>query len=106
MTRARLLKFSKPSQRAQTEYELSLKHIRSDNGTEFKNTHIEDFLDEYGFTHAFSAAYTPQQNGVVQRKNRTLTEMARTMLTEYKTPIRFWVEEINSACHIINKVYL
>src|SRR3954470_8838363 len=107
MTRARLLKFSKLSQRElKTEYELSLKHIRSDNGTEFKNTHIEDFLDEYGFTHEFSASYTPQQNGVVKRKNRTLIEMARTMLAEYKTPIRFRAEAINTACHIINKVYL
>ena len=89
--------------RAQTKYELSLKHIRSDNGTEFKNTHIEDFLDAHGFTHEFSATYTPQQNGVVERKNRTLIEMDRTMLAEYKTPIRFWAEAINTACHIINK---
>src|SRR3954468_734425 len=98
--------FKSFAKRAQTEYELSLKHIRSDNGTEFKNTHIEDFLDDHGFTHEFSAAYTPQQNGVVESKNRTLTEMARTMLTEYKTPIRFWAEAINTACHIINRVYL
>src|SRR4051812_31334825 len=87
------------AKRAQTKYEVSLKHIRSDNGTKFKNTHIEDFLDAYGFTHEFSAAYTPQQNGVVERKNRT-------MLAEYKTLIRFWAEAINTACHIINKVYL
>jgi len=57
--------FTSFAKRAQIEYDLKLKHIRSDNGTEFKNTHIEDFLDEYGFTHEFSAAYTPQQNGVV-----------------------------------------
>src|SRR3954466_3606746 len=94
------------AKRAQTEYELSLKHIRSDNGTEFKNTHIKEFLDEYGITHEFSAAYAPQRNGVVERKNRTLIEMARTMLVEYKTPIRFWAKAINIACHIINKVYL
>src|SRR3954451_1344726 len=94
------------AKRAQTEYEVSLKHVRSDNGTEFKNTNIVDFLDEYGFTHEFSVAYTPQQNGVVERKNRTLIEMARTMLVEYKTPIRFWAKAINTACHIINKVYL
>src|SRR4051794_33674671 len=98
--------FKSFAKRAQTEYELSLKHIRSDNGTEFKNTHIEDFLDDHGFTHEFSTAYTPQQNGVVERKNRTLIEMARTMLAEYKTPIRFWAEAINTACHNINKVYL
>ena len=83
-----------------------MKHIRSDNGTEFRNTDIEDFLDDYGITHEFSAAYTPQQNGVIERKNRTLIEMNITMLAEYKTPIRFWVEAINTVFHIINKVYL
>src|SRR3954470_13154737 len=98
--------FTSFAKRAQVEYDSKLKHIRSDNGTELKNTHIEEFLDDYGFTHEFSAAYTPQQNGVVERKNRTLIEMARTMLAEYKTPIRFWAEAINTACHIINKVYL
>ena len=50
--------------------------------------------------------YTPQQNGVVERKNRTLIEMARTMLAEYNTPLRWWAEAINTACHIINRVYL
>src|SRR3954464_4064926 len=98
--------FTSFAKRAQVEYDSKLKHIRGDNGTEFKNTHIEDFLDKYGFTHEFYVAYTPQQNGVVERKNRTLIEMARTMLVEYKTPIRFWAEAINTACHIINKVYL
>src|SRR3954466_16142418 len=63
--------FTSFAKRAQVEYDSKLKHIRSDNGTEFKNTHNKDFLDDYGFTHEFSAAYTPQQNGVVERKNRT-----------------------------------
>src|SRR4051812_40230607 len=71
--------FKSFAKRDQTEYELSLKHIQSDNGTEFKNIHIEDFLDDHGFTHEFSATYTPQQNGVVERKNRILIEMARTI---------------------------
>src|SRR4051812_2546225 len=71
--------FKSFAKRDQTEYELSLKHIRSDNGTELKNTHIEEFLDDHGFTHEFSAAYTSQQNGVVERKNRILIEMARTI---------------------------
>lgn len=63
-----------------------IKKIRSDNGTEFKNTNVEDFLDEEGILHEFAATYTPQQNGVVERNNRTMLEMARTMLDEYKTP--------------------
>jgi hypothetical protein len=59
-----------------------------------------------GVTHEFSAPYTPQQNGVVERKNRTLIDMARTMLGEFKTPERFWSEAVNTACHAINRVYL
>jgi transposase InsO family protein len=50
--------------------------VRSDNGTEFKNTGVEEFLGEEGIKHEFSVPYTPQQNGVVERKKRTLIEAA------------------------------
>jgi hypothetical protein len=80
--------------------------VRSDNGTEFKNTLVEEFLDEEGIKHEFSAPYTPQQNGIVERKNRTLIDMARTMLDEYKTSNIFWCEAVNTACHAINRLYL
>jgi transposase InsO family protein len=99
-------RFKKFAKRAQNEFKLKIKNVRSDNGTEFKNTRIEEYLDDEGIKHEFSAAYTPQQNGVVERKNRTLIEMARTMLDEYKTPDRFWAEAINTACHAINRLYL
>jgi hypothetical protein len=92
--------------RAQNEFGLRIKRIRSDNGTEFKNSWIEGFLEEQGIKHEFSSPYTPQQNGVVESKNRTLLDMARTMLDEYKTPNRFWAEAINTACHSINRLYL
>ena len=98
--------FKRFSSRASTNFGVKIKHIRSDNGTEFKNSGLDDYLDELGITHELSAPYTPQQNGVVERKNRTLAEMARTMLDEYKTPRRFWIEAIDTACHIINRVYL
>jgi transposase InsO family protein len=91
---------------AQNEFRLRIKKIRSDNGTEFKNSQIEGFLEEEGIKHEFSSPYTPQQNGVVERKNRTLLDMARTMLDEYKTPDRFWTEAINTACYSINRLYL
>jgi hypothetical protein len=55
----------------------------------FRNSQIESFLEEEGIKHEFSSPYTPQQNGVVERKNRTLLDMARTMLDEYTTPDRF-----------------
>jgi transposase InsO family protein len=64
---------------------LRIKKIRSDNGTEFKNSQIEGFLEEEGIKHEFSSPYTPQQNSVVERKNRTLLDMARTMLDEHRT---------------------
>jgi hypothetical protein len=54
----------------------------------------------------FSTPYTPQQNVVAERKNRTLIEMARTMLDEYKTLDQFWTEAINTACHATNCFYL
>jgi transposase InsO family protein len=87
--------------RAQNEFELKVKKIRSDNGSEFKNLQIEEFLEEEDIKHEFSASYTPQQNGVVERKNMTLIDMARTVLGEYKTPERFWSEVVNTACHAI-----
>jgi transposase InsO family protein len=98
--------FKRFLRRAQNEFELKLKKIRSDNGSEFKNLQVEEFLEEEGIKHEFSAPYTPQQNGVVERKNRTLIYMARTMLGEFKTPERFWSEAVNTACHAINRVYL
>ena len=98
--------FKRFSSRASTNFGVKIKHIRSDNGTEFKNSGLDDYLDELGITHELSAPYTPQQNGVVERKNRTLVEMARTMLDEYKNTRHFWIEAIDTTCHIINRVYL
>jgi hypothetical protein len=98
--------FRRFSNRAMTNYGLKIKHIRSDNGTEFKNTGLDDYLDELGITHELFAPYTPQLNGVAERKNRTLIEMALTMLDEYKTPHRWWPEAIDTVCHTINWVYL
>jgi hypothetical protein len=92
--------------RAQNEFDAKVKKIRCDNSTEFKNTQVEDFLDEEGIKHEFLARYTPQQNGVAERKNRTLIEMAGTMLDEYKTSYQFWAEVINMACHATNRIYL
>jgi transposase InsO family protein len=83
-----------------------VKKIRSGNGSKFKNLQVEEYLEEEGIKHKFSAPYTPQQNGVVERKNMSLIDMARTMLGEYKTPERFWSEAVNTACHAINLLYL
>jgi hypothetical protein len=83
-----------------------VKKIRSDNGSEFMNLQVEEYLEEEGIKHEFSAPYMPQQNGVVERKNRTLIDMARTMLGEYKMHERFWSEDVNTTFHAINRLYL
>src|SRR3954469_21399726 len=90
----------------QHQYNLPVLIIRSDNGTEFKNYTLNDFLSDEGIKHQYSVAYTPQQNGVAERKNRTLIEMARTMLDEYKSPYKLWAKAINTACHASNRLYL
>jgi transposase InsO family protein len=92
--------------RAQNEFGLRIKKIRSDNEMEFKNSQIEGYLEDEGIKHEFSSPYTPQQNGVVERKNRTLLDKAMTMLDEYKTLDQFWAEAINTACYAINRLYL
>ncbi|GJX26097.1 putative ribonuclease H-like domain-containing protein [Tanacetum coccineum] len=80
------------------------KIIRCDNGTEFKNHAINDFYAKKRIKREFSVARTPQQNGVAERKNRTLIKAARTMLTDSLLPIPFWVEAVNTACYVLNRV--
>ena len=76
--------------------------MRSDNGSEFKNTRVDDLCDEFGIIHQFSAKYTPQSNGLVERKNRTLIDMARSMLSEYNVSHSFWAKAINMDCYYSN----
>nr|ABF97186.1 retrotransposon protein, putative, unclassified [Oryza sativa Japonica Group] len=98
--------FKRFAKQAQNLYDLTIKRVRSDNGGEFKNTQVEEFLDEEGIKHEFSAPYDPPQNGIVEKKNRTLIEAAREMLDEYKTSDSFWTEAVSTTCHAINRLYL
>ena len=91
---------------AQCQHNAKILTIRSDNGTEFKNYTLDEFLSDEGIKHQYSAPYTPQQNGVAERKNWTLMDAARTMMAEFKSPYNFWAEAINTACHASNRLYL
>ncbi|GKE45418.1 ribonuclease H-like domain-containing protein, partial [Tanacetum coccineum] len=84
--------------------DLKVKVIKCDNGTEFKNRVMNQFCEMNGIKREFSVARTPQQNGVAERKNRTLIEAARTMLANSKLPTTFWAEAVNTACYVQNKV--
>ncbi|GJY06016.1 putative ribonuclease H-like domain-containing protein [Tanacetum coccineum] len=81
-----------------------VKVIRCDNGSKFKNKEMNQFCERKGIKREFSVARTPQQNGVAERKNRTLIEAARTMLADSKLPTTFWAEAVNTACYVQNRV--
>ncbi|GJX83564.1 retrovirus-related pol polyprotein from transposon TNT 1-94 [Tanacetum coccineum] len=83
-----------------------VKIIRCDNGTEFKNRVMSKFCEKKGIKREFSVARTPQQNGVAERRNRTLIEAARTMLADSKLPTTFWAEAVNTACYMQNRVFI
>ncbi|GJW68388.1 retrovirus-related pol polyprotein from transposon TNT 1-94 [Tanacetum coccineum] len=89
--------------KTQVNLQLQVQRVRTDNGTEFKNKTLAKFFDEVGISQQFSAARTPQQNGVVERRNRTLVEAARTMLTFANLPLFLWAEAIATACFTQNR---
>ena len=76
--------FSNFTKKVQNQQGLIICSIRSDHGTKFENLKFENFCNEFGITHYFSSPYTPQQNEVVERKNRTLIEMGRTLICDAK----------------------
>ncbi|GJZ43542.1 ribonuclease H-like domain-containing protein [Tanacetum coccineum] len=81
-----------------------VKIIRSHNGTEFKNKIMDDFCREKGIKREYSIARIPQQNGVAERRNKTLIEAAKTMLADSKLPTTFWAEAVSTACYVQNRV--
>ncbi|GKF03675.1 putative ribonuclease H-like domain-containing protein [Tanacetum coccineum] len=88
----------------ENQLDYKVKVIRSDNGTEFKNSIMNQFCEIKRIKREFSVARTPQQNGVAKRKNRTLIEATRTMLVDSKLPTTFWAEAVNTACYVLNRV--
>ncbi|PRQ24978.1 putative RNA-directed DNA polymerase [Rosa chinensis] len=78
--------------------------LRTNHGTEFENASFDEFCNDMGIKHEFSAPITPQQNGVVERKNRVLIEMGRVMLNSAGLAHTFWAEAISNACYTINRV--
>ena len=98
--------FKKLAKIIQNKKNLYIASIRSDHGGEFENKDFESFCDENGIEHNFSAPRTPQQNGVVERKNRSLEELARTLLNDTNLPKYFWAEVVNTACYIMNRALI
>ncbi|GJR86729.1 putative ribonuclease H-like domain-containing protein [Tanacetum coccineum] len=81
----------------------TIRFIRTDNGTEFVNKTLYDYYENVGIFHQKTVPRSPQQNGVVERRNRTLVEAARTMLIFSKAPMFLWAEAVATACYTQNR---
>nr|GEX65574.1 putative ribonuclease H-like domain-containing protein [Tanacetum cinerariifolium] len=88
----------------ENQLSLKVKVIRSDNRTEFKNHDLNQFCRMKGIKREFSVPRTPQQNRIVERKNKTLIKAARTMLADSLLPIIFWAKAVNTTCYVQNRV--
>lgn len=80
-----------------------IKILRTDRGGEFIYTPFLDYCKEKGIERHLTVRHTPQQNGVAERKNRTIVEMARSMLKGKGLPNKFWAEAINTAVYFLNR---
>ncbi|KAI5328241.1 hypothetical protein L3X38_027638 [Prunus dulcis] len=80
-----------------------IKKLRSDRGGEYTSLEFSKFCEELGLERQLTVAYSPQQNGVAERKNRTVVEMARTMMHEKQIPLKFWAEAVSTAIYLQNQ---
>ena len=87
----------------ENESENKIKQIRSDNGGEYVNNKFKSFCEYHGIKREMTNRYTPQQNGIVERKNRTLVEMARCMIQSKNLPLFLWAEAVNIASHVLKR---
>ncbi|KPJ19636.1 Retrovirus-related Pol polyprotein from transposon TNT 1-94 [Papilio machaon] len=87
----------------ENQLECKIKCLRTDNGLEFINKNISDLLKGDGITHQTTVPYTPQQNGVAERLNRTLVEKAKCMLLNAKLSKQFWAEAVQTAAYLLNR---
>jgi len=88
----------------QNQFKTNIKILRSDNAKEYLDTKFSNFLAQSGILHQSSCIYTPQQNGVAERKNRHLLDVARTLLFHRQVPKEFWGDAILTACYLINRI--
>jgi len=89
---------------AETATGRKIRQLRSDGGGEYFSTEFNSFLDEHGIQRQTTCAYTPQQNGVAERMNRTLKDLARAMLHHKGIAYEFWAEALSCAAYIRNRV--
>ncbi|GKD18439.1 retrovirus-related pol polyprotein from transposon TNT 1-94 [Tanacetum coccineum] len=87
----------------QVRLKTHVRRIRIDNGTEFVNQTLREYYEKVGISHETSVGRSPHQNGVIERRNRTLIKAARTMLIYAKAPLFLWAEAVATACYTQNR---
>ncbi|KAH9782977.1 hypothetical protein KPL71_009140 [Citrus sinensis] len=97
------LVFKEYKARLELESSKKIKCLRTDNGGEYTDGEFLAFCKQEGIQRQFTVAYAPQQNGVAERMNRTLTEIIRAMLRTAGLPNSFWAEAAKTACYIVNR---
>ncbi|UYV71048.1 hypothetical protein LAZ67_8001527 [Cordylochernes scorpioides] len=85
------------------EKEIKVKQLRSDNGKEFTNHQMTQYLKGKGIKHQLTNVYTPQQNGISERYNRTLIEGTRALLIDSQLPLRYWAETMSTFAYLKNR---
>ena len=96
--------FQKFHAEIRTQFNTSIHILRSGNAEQYFSMPLSSFMSSHGILHQSSCDYTPQQNGVAERKNRHLVETTRTLLLHHKVPQRFWGDAILPACYLINRM--
>ncbi|KAL2249557.1 UNVERIFIED_CONTAM: Retrovirus-related Pol polyprotein from transposon RE2 [Sesamum indicum] len=86
------------------QFNKRIKIIRTDNGTEFTSQKCQLFIQKHGILHQRTCVFTPQQNGIVERKHQHLLQLARALLFQAKMPLKFWTEAILTAAYLINRL--
>ncbi|GJT37777.1 retrovirus-related pol polyprotein from transposon TNT 1-94 [Tanacetum coccineum] len=94
---------TEPTDGCRNQNDVKVKQIRTDNGTEFRNSELKSFCDEKGISQNFSSPYTPEQNGVAKRNNITLIKDAKTMLNGLVLCKHLWTEAVRIACYTQNR---
>lgn len=90
----------------QVKKECKIQKIKDDHGGEFENEEFAKYCDNREICHHFLTPKTPQQNEVAERRNKVIQEIIRTMMDERNLAQNLWVEDVNTACDLINRVYI
>ena len=96
--------FTQFTRLVENQLSMKIKVLRFDRGREYLSEQFKNFCDEKGIARQLTISYTPQQNGVAERRNRTMLDMVRSMMAQANLPISFWGDVVLTAAYILNRM--